>query len=159
MDAQDVLDELVQPARLWSRAEVLARPSPVPSRPGVYGWYFKELPWSIDTSQCVTWDYCTLLYGGIAPKAPPANGQPAGDTRPPTAPPAAPAARMWSSPGSYAADHRGQKDPERSTQRANEPPPVMIDATTLPVSIGSRSDARGDEPAMPRSARALDENA
>jgi hypothetical protein len=77
MDAQDVLDGLVGPARLWSRAEVLAPPSPVPSRPGVYGWYFKELPWPIDTSQCVTWDGSTLLYGGIAPKAPPANGRPA----------------------------------------------------------------------------------
>jgi hypothetical protein len=77
MDAQDVLIGLVRPARLWSRAEVLVPPSPVPSRPGVYGWYFKEPPWPIDTSQCVTWDDCTLLYGGIAPKAPPANGRPA----------------------------------------------------------------------------------
>jgi hypothetical protein len=77
MDAQDVLDGLVQPARLWSRAEVLARPSPVPSHPGVYGWYFSELPWPLDTSQCVAWDDCTLLYGGIAPEAPPANGRPA----------------------------------------------------------------------------------
>ena len=77
MDAHDLLDGLVRPARLWSRVEVLARPSPVPSGPGVYGWYFKELPWPIDASQCVTWDDCTLLYGGIAPKAPPANGRPA----------------------------------------------------------------------------------
>jgi hypothetical protein len=43
----------------------------------VYGWYFSELPWPIDTSQCVAFDGCTLLYGGIAPKAPPANGRPA----------------------------------------------------------------------------------
>jgi hypothetical protein len=77
MDVQDLLDRLVQPTRLWSRGDVLARPSPVPRRPGVYGWYFSELPWPIDTSQCVTWDDCTLLYGGIAPKAPPANGRPA----------------------------------------------------------------------------------
>jgi hypothetical protein len=77
MEAHDVVDGLVRPARLWSRAEVLARPSPVPSRPGVYGWYFRELPWPIDTGQCVTWGGCTLLYGGIAPKAPPANGRPA----------------------------------------------------------------------------------
>jgi GIY-YIG catalytic domain len=77
MDAHDVLDGLVQPARLWSRGEVLERPSPVPSRPGVYGWYFRALPWRIDTSQCVTWGSYTLLYGGIAPKAPPANGRPA----------------------------------------------------------------------------------
>jgi hypothetical protein len=77
MDAQDILHRLVQPTRLWSRDEVLARPSPVPSRPGVYGWFFSELPWPIDTAQCVTLDGCTLLYGGIAPKAPPANGRPA----------------------------------------------------------------------------------
>jgi hypothetical protein len=77
MNAHDLLDGLVRPTRLWSRGEVLARPSPVPSRPGVYGWYFKELPWPIDTSQCVTWDDCTLLYGGIAPKAPSAIGRPA----------------------------------------------------------------------------------
>jgi hypothetical protein len=55
MNAKDVLDGLVRPAHLWSRAEVLARPSPVPSRPGVYGWYFRELPWWIDTSHCVLW--------------------------------------------------------------------------------------------------------
>jgi hypothetical protein len=60
MDAQDVLDALVQPARLWSRAEALARPSPVPGRPGVYGWYFSALPWPINNSQCVTSDGCTL---------------------------------------------------------------------------------------------------
>jgi hypothetical protein len=77
MDAHEVVDGLVRPARLWSRAEVLGRPSPVPGRPGVYSWYFSELPWPIDTSQCMTWEGCTLLYGGIAPKAPPANGRPA----------------------------------------------------------------------------------
>ena len=101
MDAKDVLDGLVQPTRLWSRAEVLARPSPVSSRPGVYGWYFKELPWSIDTSQCVTWDDYTLLYGGIAPKAPPATGQPASrpfESGSATTTPATPPARPYGSP-------------------------------------------------------------
>jgi hypothetical protein len=77
MDLQDVLDRLVQPTHLWSRHEVLVRPSPVPGRPGLYGWYFRELPWPIDTTLCVTWDGRTLLYGGIAPKVPPANGRPA----------------------------------------------------------------------------------
>jgi hypothetical protein len=77
MDSQDVLDRLVQPTRLWSRSEVLARPSPVPGRSGVYGWYFRQLPWPIDITDCVTCDGFTLLYGGIAPKAPPANGRPA----------------------------------------------------------------------------------
>jgi hypothetical protein len=77
MAFQEILDGLVQPTRLWSRGEVIARPSPVPTRPGIYGWYFKELPCPIDSTQCVTWDGRILLYGGIAPKAPPANGQPA----------------------------------------------------------------------------------
>jgi hypothetical protein len=60
MDAHEVFDGLVPPARLWSRTEVLSRPSPVPSHSGVYCWYFSELPWPIDTSECVTWDSCTL---------------------------------------------------------------------------------------------------
>ena len=77
MDIQDVLDRLVKPTRLWSRSKVLARPSPVPMRPGVYGWYFRQLPWPIDPTDCVAWDGCTLLYGGIAPNAPPTNGRPA----------------------------------------------------------------------------------
>jgi GIY-YIG catalytic domain len=77
MDADPVLDGIVRPRRLWSRAEVRQRPCPVPGRPGVYGWYFRQLPWPIDTSRCVHHDGHTLLYVGIAPKAPPANGRPA----------------------------------------------------------------------------------
>ena len=35
-------------ATIHSRAEVLVRPSPVPQEPGVYGWWFRELPAEID---------------------------------------------------------------------------------------------------------------
>jgi hypothetical protein len=59
---------------LWSREEVLAKPSPVPKSPGVYAWYFRELPWPLDTSDCLMVHGHTLLYVGIAPKPPPANG-------------------------------------------------------------------------------------
>jgi hypothetical protein len=31
---------LVEPSRLWSRAEVLSKVAAVPSEPGVYAWYF-----------------------------------------------------------------------------------------------------------------------
>jgi hypothetical protein len=72
---------LVFPPRLWSRDEVRARPSAVPRSPGVYAWYFRELPWPMDTSDCVTADGHTLLYIGISPKRPPANGRlPSGQT-------------------------------------------------------------------------------
>jgi hypothetical protein len=76
VDTDQVLAELVAPRRLWARAQVLQRPCPVPARPGVYGWYFKQLPYPIDTSRCTTHDGLPLLYVGIAPKAPPRNGRP-----------------------------------------------------------------------------------
>jgi hypothetical protein len=53
---------------------VLGRPSPVPAVAGTYAWYFKQLPAAIDTTNCVSWSGLTLLYVGISPKAPPANG-------------------------------------------------------------------------------------
>jgi hypothetical protein len=65
---------LVRPQRVWSRAEVLALPSPVPPVRGVYAWYFKQLPGIIDTTRCVRRGELTLLYVGISPKAPPTNG-------------------------------------------------------------------------------------
>ena len=60
--------EIVRPARLWSRAEVLARPSPVPAVSGVYGWYFKSLPPGVDASGCVEHAGLRLLYVGISPQ-------------------------------------------------------------------------------------------
>jgi hypothetical protein len=64
----------MRPERVWSRAEVLGRPSPVPAAAGTYAWYFKQLPASVDTTNCVSWSELTLLYVGISPKAPPASG-------------------------------------------------------------------------------------
>lgn len=58
-----------------TRAEVvLTRPNPVPKEPGVYGWWFRKLPAEIATAQCEKKDGLTLLYTGISPKKPPANG-------------------------------------------------------------------------------------
>ncbi|CAM2778236.1 RES domain-containing protein [Prescottella defluvii] len=59
----------------FARAQVLSRPCPVPASPGVYGWWFRELPADIDTSSCAKKDGLTLLYTGISPSAPPANGK------------------------------------------------------------------------------------
>lgn len=69
--------EFVNPAYLFSRSEVLARPSPVPPKPGVYGWWFRALPAPMDTSGCVPRQGSTLLYVGLSPDQPPRNGRPA----------------------------------------------------------------------------------
>jgi hypothetical protein len=68
---------LLRPARLWTREEVLARPSPVPAAAGIYAWYFSPPPLMVDTKGCVEVDGWRLLYVGISPKPPPANGTPA----------------------------------------------------------------------------------
>ena len=65
---------LLRPTRLWSRTDVLSRPSPVPLAPGVYAWWMKEVPMGLDTAGCLTKDELTLLYVGISPKRPSATG-------------------------------------------------------------------------------------
>ena len=69
------MNSLLSPQRLWSRAEVLAKPCPVPRSAGVYAWYFREIPPEVPTVECRTFDGLTLLYAGISPKAPPQNGR------------------------------------------------------------------------------------
>ena len=68
--------ELLAPRRIWSRTEVLASPSPVPREPGVYAWYFRNVPPGVPTTDCHRFGDLALLYIGIAPKAPPMNGAP-----------------------------------------------------------------------------------
>lgn len=63
------IDGILNPKRLWSRAEILGRPCPVPRMPGAYGWYFKEIPPRVPTEGCITWNGLTLLYIGISPKS------------------------------------------------------------------------------------------
>jgi hypothetical protein len=67
-------DDLLRPEYLWSREEVLSRPSPVPRSPGVYAWYFRGLD-SVSMSGLSAHGY-RLLYIGISPSAPPTNGKP-----------------------------------------------------------------------------------
>jgi len=67
--------ELLHPDKLWSRAEVLVRPSPVPALPGVYAWWFREIPPGLATGECLTHGGLTLLYVGISPKRPPMQGR------------------------------------------------------------------------------------
>jgi hypothetical protein len=62
-------------ARMFSHDEVFAEPCPVPDRPGVFGWWSQTVPAQIDASGCEQRDGLTLLYIGIAPTPPPANGK------------------------------------------------------------------------------------
>lgn len=68
------LDDLLQPTVLHRAGEVCGRPGPVPAAAGVYAWYFDRVPAGAPTDGCHMVDGAPLLYVGISPKAPPANG-------------------------------------------------------------------------------------
>jgi hypothetical protein len=73
--SRDDYDALLRPPRLYSRQEVLTRPSPVPARPGVYAWYFREVPPGVPLDGHHKLDGLSLLYVGISPSKPPTNGK------------------------------------------------------------------------------------
>ena len=62
-------------AQRFTREQVFGEPCPVPSEPGVFGWWFRTLPTELDVSGCEQRDGLTLLYVGISPTPPPANGK------------------------------------------------------------------------------------
>lgn len=63
----------VRPPALWRRAEVLARPCPVPRAAGIYAWYISGLENLVPLEGCNTWQALPLVYVGIAPKKDPVN--------------------------------------------------------------------------------------
>jgi hypothetical protein len=73
--SQGVPIELLRPLRFHSGADVMRRSSSVPRLPGVYAWFFDELPGAIDASECHSFDGKKLLYVGISPSAPPSSGK------------------------------------------------------------------------------------
>ena len=70
-------NDILLPQKLWSRAEILSRPSPAPKQAGVYGWYFRTIAQGVPTADCHYYQDCALLYVGISPKKPAQNGRPA----------------------------------------------------------------------------------
>lgn len=64
------IDALLKPSHLFTRQEVLSKPSPVPPRPGVYAWYFREVPPGVPINGCQKRKGLRLLYVGIAPQKP-----------------------------------------------------------------------------------------
>ncbi len=72
---ESITYSLTQPSRLYSRSGILARPSPVPREPGLYAWYFRDVPPLVPIDGCIQVDGLTLLYVGICPSAPPRDGR------------------------------------------------------------------------------------
>ena len=68
-----ILEEIDE---LYSRDDIMSRPSPVPKRGGVYFWYFNQIPPEVTSNECKIRDGKTLLYVGISPSPPPRNGKP-----------------------------------------------------------------------------------
>lgn len=71
----DEIVGFVNPARVYSCEEVLARPSPVPAQDGVYGWWFRTLPPLVVADACQLHQGLRLLYAGVSPNRPPQNGR------------------------------------------------------------------------------------
>lgn len=67
------IEALLEPERLWSRVECLARECPVPRAAGVYAWYFREVPQEVSAQDCHVAQGMTLLYVGISPRRPTAH--------------------------------------------------------------------------------------
>ena len=66
---------LFNPVRVFGADDVTAKPSAAPASPGVYAWYFNEVPPDLCVSGCHQWKGLWLLYVGISPKAPPSDGR------------------------------------------------------------------------------------
>jgi len=73
---EQIINKLIHPQKVYSRIEVLPRDSPVPRSPGVYAWFFKEIPPKVPIDNCVEFNGLYLLYVGISPKKPQRMGKP-----------------------------------------------------------------------------------
>ena len=65
----EIKNELLYDSKLYSRDEINAKPSPIPSKAGFYAWFFKNIPSNIPTEHCFVRDGFVLLYLGISPSS------------------------------------------------------------------------------------------
>ena len=79
VDFEALIQSFRAPARVWRRSEVLARPSPVPGEPGLYGWYFNKGSLGVPADGRQRYNGAHLLYVGISPSRLPRN---TGSSRP-----------------------------------------------------------------------------
>jgi hypothetical protein len=72
---------ITEPEKLFNQQAILSRPCPIPSKPGVYAWFFRVVPDSVPSLEgCVKYNGLWLLYIGISPKRPPRIGNPSRQT-------------------------------------------------------------------------------
>ena len=69
------IEQLLHPPILWTRSQVLQSPCPVPATPGVYAWYFDDIPPGVPVEGSHQWASRFLLYVGISPREAPRNGR------------------------------------------------------------------------------------
>ena len=70
MDNALIKSALEKPEHLYSRTEVLEKPSPIPAQPGIYAWYFDTSPGQVPVANTHQHQGHSLLYVGIAPRKP-----------------------------------------------------------------------------------------
>ena len=68
-------EALLRPVRPFTAADVRSRDCPIAASAGVYAWYFAAPLPNVPTAGCCEVEGALLLYVGISPKAPPANGR------------------------------------------------------------------------------------
>ena len=66
-ELKSVEQQILVPDHLWSRKEILAKNCPVPQEPGIYGWYFRNIPKIVPIDECHRYNNLILLYIGISP--------------------------------------------------------------------------------------------
>ncbi len=64
---REILAAFRRPMRVFTRPELIADPSLIPAAPGIYGWYFNEMPHPDLPGVRTRFDEWSLLYIGIAP--------------------------------------------------------------------------------------------
>jgi len=64
-----------RPVPRWVTTTLEVAGSTARCRPGVYAWYFRQIPTNVPTRDCIRWHDLTLLYIGISPSRPTTNGK------------------------------------------------------------------------------------
>lgn len=65
-----IIRPLIRPKKLWSWRELRASRTHPPASPGVYAWWFREIPPGIPTWGTERYQRYRLLYVGISPSKP-----------------------------------------------------------------------------------------
>jgi len=68
MPPDDLVDKLLREARIYSWRELEDDASLPPTRPGVYAWFFDEVPEVVPLTGCFEREGAHLLYAGISPR-------------------------------------------------------------------------------------------